>query len=83
LLLVKVMNVASVKLLEEYWRREKDHAKWAVTVDGQWICIGDINREVSTSSLLALLALVRLFLTNLSVFCSMLVCRRHDSVVSQ
>ena len=38
--------MASVKLMDEYWRRESDHAKWAVTVDKHWICIGDINREV-------------------------------------
>jgi len=38
--------VADMKLLGEFWRREEDHAKWAVTVDKRWICIGDINREV-------------------------------------
>ena len=43
---LKVQNVASVKFLGEYWRREEDHAKWAVTTDKHWICIGDINREV-------------------------------------
>jgi len=43
---LKVLNVASVKFLGEYWRREEDHAKWAVTTDKHWICIGDINREV-------------------------------------
>jgi len=41
-----VLNVADMKLLGEFWRREEDHAKWAVTVDKRWICIGDINREV-------------------------------------
>jgi len=35
-----------MKLLGESWRVEEDHAKWAVTVDKRWICIGDINREV-------------------------------------
>ena len=38
--------MASMKLLGESWRVEEDHAKWAVTVDKRWICIGDINREV-------------------------------------
>jgi len=38
--------VATLKLLDESWRREEDHAKWGVTSDKQWICIGDINREV-------------------------------------
>lgn len=42
-----VLNVASMKLLGEYWTVQEDHAKWAVTVDKRWICIGDINREES------------------------------------
>ena len=43
----KVMNVATLNLLGETWRRSEDHAKWAVTADKRWICIGDINREVA------------------------------------
>jgi len=46
IVLLKVLNVANLTILDESWRRSEDHAKWAVTVDKHWICIGDINREV-------------------------------------
>ena len=29
------------------WPETHDHAKWAVTVDSDWVCVGDINRMVS------------------------------------
>jgi len=29
------------------WPETHDHAKWGITVDSNWICVGDINRMVS------------------------------------
>lgn len=29
------------------WPETKDHAKWGISVDTDWICVGDINRMVS------------------------------------
>lgn len=29
------------------WPETHDHAKWGLTVDSDWICVGDINRMVS------------------------------------
>jgi len=29
------------------WPETHDHAKWGITVDPDWICVGDINRMVS------------------------------------
>lgn len=29
------------------WPETHDHAKWAITVDSDWVCVGDINRMVS------------------------------------
>lgn len=29
------------------WPETHDHAKWAVSVDSDWVCVGDINRMVS------------------------------------
>lgn len=29
------------------WPETHDHAKWAVGVDSDWVCIGDINRMIS------------------------------------
>ena len=29
------------------WPETHDHAKWGITVDSDWICVGDINRMVS------------------------------------
>jgi deoxyribonuclease-2 len=29
------------------WAETHDHAKWAITVDSDWICVGDINRMIS------------------------------------
>jgi deoxyribonuclease-2 len=29
------------------WPEQKDHAKWAISKAGNWICVGDINRMIS------------------------------------
>jgi deoxyribonuclease II len=29
------------------WPETHDHAKWAISVDSDWVCVGDINRMVS------------------------------------
>ena len=29
------------------WFYTKDHAKWAASVEPNWVCIGDINRQTS------------------------------------
>lgn len=29
------------------WSETHDHAKWAISVDSDWVCVGDINRMVS------------------------------------
>jgi len=29
------------------WSETHDHAKWGLTVDSDWICVGDINRMIS------------------------------------
>ena len=57
--------MADLKLLDESWNKSEDHAKWAVTVDKRWICIGDINREVR----LALCWLEVLLLFQISCTC--------------
>jgi deoxyribonuclease-2 len=29
------------------WPETRDHAKWGITKDGDWVCVGDINRMIS------------------------------------
>lgn len=29
------------------WHYTKDHAKWAASVEGDWVCVADINRQIS------------------------------------
>ncbi|HEX4557511.1 MAG TPA: deoxyribonuclease II family protein [Xanthobacteraceae bacterium] len=29
------------------WPESKDHAKWGITLQGNWVCVGDINRMIS------------------------------------
>jgi deoxyribonuclease-2 len=29
------------------WPETQDHAKWGITTDADWICVGDINRMIS------------------------------------
>ena len=56
---LQTKNVKNVSIAGESFESSLDHSKWAVTTDqsrakkgslkyhGNWICIGDINREVS------------------------------------
>lgn len=48
----RVENVEGVKLLvvDEVFSSHKDHSKWAISENNTepWVCIGDINRAVST-----------------------------------
>lgn len=34
-------------LLPWAWPETHDHAKWGITVDSDWVCVGDINRMIS------------------------------------
>jgi deoxyribonuclease-2 len=29
------------------WPESKDHAKWGISTDSDWVCVGDINRMIS------------------------------------
>jgi len=29
------------------WPETHDHAKWGITIDSDWVCVGDINRMIS------------------------------------
>jgi deoxyribonuclease-2 len=29
------------------WPESKDHAKWGISVEPEWVCVGDINRMIS------------------------------------
>lgn len=31
------------------WHYTKDHAKWATSTEGEWVCVADINRQKSQS----------------------------------
>jgi deoxyribonuclease-2 len=41
---VEVVDATSLSLLGTDWEATNDHSKWAVTQDGKWLCIGDVNR---------------------------------------
>ena len=45
-------NVESVSVDTYSFRTGEDHSKWAVATDDDapWVCIGDINRMVSSVS---------------------------------
>jgi deoxyribonuclease-2 len=43
---VKYIDLAPL-VLPFTWPETHDHAKWGVTVDSDWVCVGDINRMVS------------------------------------
>ena len=39
----KVENVKKIKVLEQKWEEEEDHAKWAITK--KYACFGDLGRN--------------------------------------
>src|SRR5208337_3487484 len=45
---IKFITLQAVGLPWE-WKEVKDHAKWAISEEGQgnWVCVGDINRMIS------------------------------------
>lgn len=43
---IKYINLASLGW-HVAWPESHDHAKWAISTSGDWICVGDINRMVS------------------------------------
>jgi len=43
---VSLKNIDPVNLPWD-WAEVKDHAKWALSESGAWICVGDINRMIS------------------------------------
>ncbi|XP_046559146.1 plancitoxin-1-like [Haliotis rubra] len=43
----KVYNVQAISLPGGiHFKETKDHSKWAVSMTGTWVCIGDINRQL-------------------------------------
>ena len=43
-----VYNVVNVTLTEDvWWKSSNDHAKWAVSIKGDWVCLCDTNRMLS------------------------------------
>ncbi|XP_067662806.1 plancitoxin-1-like [Haliotis asinina] len=43
----KVYNVQAISLPRGiHFKETKDHSKWAVSMTGNWVCIGDINRQL-------------------------------------
>ena len=43
---VKYIDLSSLGI-PWVWPETHDHAKWGITVDSDWICVGDINRMIS------------------------------------
>jgi deoxyribonuclease-2 len=43
---IKFINLGPLGL-HFAWPETLDHAKWGITVDSDWICVGDINRMIS------------------------------------
>ncbi len=43
---IKYVNLGSMGL-HWAWPETHDHAKWAVTLKNDWVCVGDINRMIS------------------------------------
>jgi deoxyribonuclease-2 len=43
---IKYINLG-VMGLHWAWPETHDHAKWAITLKGDWVCVGDINRMIS------------------------------------
>ena len=43
---IKFINLGALGI-HMIWPESHDHAKWAITTDADWICVGDINRMIS------------------------------------
>lgn len=43
---IKFINLGALGI-HMIWPESHDHAKWAITTDSNWVCVGDINRMVS------------------------------------
>ena len=43
----KVENIKQLSISGVEWKETQDHAKWAISSDGQTVCVGDINRMES------------------------------------
>lgn len=43
---IKYINLGPMGL-HWAWPETHDHAKWGITVKGDWVCVGDINRMIS------------------------------------
>jgi len=43
---IKYINLGAMGL-HWAWPETHDHAKWAITHKGDWVCVGDINRMIS------------------------------------
>ena len=41
------------------WPETHDHAKWGITLDSDWVCVGDINRMISQENAAAARSLSR------------------------
>lgn len=61
---IRVWNISKIKVNEKYsFPTTDDHSKWGVSDDqSDWICVGDINRAVSS------IGFVKKFLKNLLLF---------------
>jgi deoxyribonuclease-2 len=43
---IKFINMGSLGA-HWAWPESHDHAKWGITTDSDWVCVGDINRMIS------------------------------------
>jgi deoxyribonuclease-2 len=43
---IKYINLGPLGL-HWAWPETRDHAKWGITTDSDWVCVGDINRMIS------------------------------------
>ena len=43
---IKYINLGALGM-HFAWPETRDHAKWAITLKNDWVCVGDINRMVS------------------------------------
>ncbi|CAG7734702.1 unnamed protein product [Allacma fusca] len=43
----QILNISEKKLERHAFSTRKDHSKWAISDEGKWTCISDLNRMVS------------------------------------